>query len=131
MLPTRPDIFLSRVLHLGSTGILLAGVVAPLIFDSVGKIAHPAIMPVFAILAFVTGLYNSFMLNPKPSKMARGDEVKWKILVHTKILLILAATPLLNFLPTHLAQGIRVFVTVSGILVGSYAKFFREKASSQ
>ncbi len=88
--------FLSRVLHLLSSGLLLGVTVYPFLYvGNEAKTPHARwVSPVCAVLSLCTGVFNAIVLRPK-QKM--GDKVgPWRMAVYgLKTSLLVACTPLL------------------------------------
>jgi hypothetical protein len=89
--------FLSRVIHLLSSGLLLGATVYPFLYvgNPEAKTSYARLLsPVCALLSLGTGVFNAVSLRPK-QKM--GDKVgPWRMVVYgLKTTLLVACTPLL------------------------------------
>jgi hypothetical protein len=75
----------------------------------------------------LTGLYNASA--NKPSELTtKGARTAYRVVYISKILLVLAASPLLDKVvaDTVLASQVRLVVVVGGYLVGAWLRFFRK-----
>mmetsp|Transcript_30779 Transcript_30779/g.86265 ORF Transcript_30779/g.86265 Transcript_30779/m.86265 type:complete len:134 (+) Transcript_30779:61-462(+) len=123
----RIDYYLSRIVHLGSAAVLASAVLAPYMFQD-GTLRNPMVMPIAAVLAGFSGLYNAGAV--KPSRMG-NQALPWRIITYgVKVAAFLAMTPLLNkVLEGEAIHHFRLGATVVSLMAASYARYYREEHS--
>eukprot|EP00009_Paramoeba_aestuarina_P008657 CAMPEP_0201520936 /NCGR_PEP_ID=MMETSP0161_2-20130828/13435_1 /ASSEMBLY_ACC=CAM_ASM_000251 /TAXON_ID=180227 /ORGANISM="Neoparamoeba aestuarina, Strain SoJaBio B1-5/56/2" /LENGTH=144 /DNA_ID=CAMNT_0047919469 /DNA_START=13 /DNA_END=447 /DNA_ORIENTATION=+ len=123
---TRPDYYLSRVVHIVTGCLLFSSACAPYIYKEQPEFIAKWI-PIGAVaLSLFSGLYNAGAA--RPSRWGGGAK-RYRVLVYgAKISLILMCTPLTQkFFPSEIANGIQLGAVSSLVLIGSYLRFYREE----
>jgi hypothetical protein len=113
--------FVSRLLHIGGSSILLAHAWAPLWTSGNSvQILHPYLIPGISLLLLLTGLYD--VLRAEPASFARrGDD--YRALTYGKILLLFGFTETFERFAGKYAVAAVAFVL---LLMSTNSKFVRE-----
>ena len=115
-----PYAFLSRILHISGSSILLAHAWSPFWAESDIVFVHKFFVPCVSFVLLVSGLYN--ISRAKPSSFAKG-KLSYRLLTYSKILLLFCFTP--TFQSWFGKNGVAA-AAVLLLFLGTNARFLRE-----
>jgi len=123
-LPTSLPVFVSRILHMISSGLLLGGCAVPFLYRG-AETLYPKLFAITAVVSVVTGLYNAHALQPARMKEKAST---WRTVVYGgKMAIVILTTPLLEKIAGAIAPEIRLGLVVFAFILGTYCRFYREK----
>jgi len=122
---TRPEFFVSRFLHMLSTGLLVGTSAVPFLYKN-AELAQPKFFMIAAAIAAVTGFFNAHAL--QPARMKEAGKLYRLLIYFGKTLLLILLSPLLEkLLEKETAALARFMLVALSVAVGTWSRYYREK----
>lgn len=122
---TRPQFFISRVLHMLSTSLLVGTSAVPFLYKN-AELVFPKFFMIAALVATLSGFYNAHAL--QPARMKEAGNLYRIVIYFGKTLLLVLLSPLLDkIFPAPTVHTARFAIVVLAVAIGSWSRYYREK----
>jgi len=122
---TRPELFVSRFLHMLSTGVLVGTSAVPFLYKN-AELVQPKFFMYAAAIAIITGFFNAHAL--QPARMKEAGKLYRLLIYFGKMLLLILLSPLLEkLLPIETVAVARFVIVALEVAIGTWCRYYREK----